>query len=216
MNLHDETGNLVNFCVPLEGSDEEKRAIAIEVIDKSVEMGAELNEVVEGVSQHQLTEEDPSIWGLVGVDYSLETCFYDVRNSYGNLAKSLTIEEFRDYYDKWKSGQHSIDLLFMDKLKNGDDLKDQIFEDLINPKEDKQSLDYEKLQQLFSTLSSIYNDNTSTWEQKHNKVFGDTLASDICKAGNMKIPPVVSTNHVELSSFYEAVKAKLNYLKYYY
>ena len=204
MNLHDENGNLVNFCVPLEGSDEEKRAVAIEVIDKAVEMGSDL---FEGVYDHHNKTKATFIssdWDYIGVDSFGRTLFVDApdeRVEYGNSVQFLSIVQFRNYYNKWK---------------NGDDLKDQTFSDFINPEENKQSLDYEKFQQLFSILSSIYNDNTSTWEQKHNKVFGDTLASDICNVGNMKIPPVVSTNHIELSAFYEAVKAKLNYLKYYY
>ena len=104
MNLHDENGKLVNFCVPLTGSDEEKRAIAIEVIDKSVEIGAELFNGVRGI--HESSEKrDPTIWGFVGVNASAGTWFADMRSSFDESAKTLSLNEFRAYYDKWKSEQ---------------------------------------------------------------------------------------------------------------
>jgi len=107
MNLHDENGKLVNFCVPLTGSDEEKRAIAIEVIDKSVEMGAVLHDGVEFTNNHARFNMKPSQWRFVGVDSdgSFETRFRDKVERYGPRTKQLTLNEFRDYYDEWKSEQ---------------------------------------------------------------------------------------------------------------
>lgn len=106
MNLHDENGNLVNFCVPLEGSDKEKRAVAIEVVSKSIDMGAYLNHAIaleiDGESTAMANQikyigckNAGTFVGELSIDFAFGTTKVEIG----------TIGKFRAYYDKWKSEQ---------------------------------------------------------------------------------------------------------------
>ena len=84
------------FYVALTGTDEEKRAIAIEVIDKAVEAGAEL---MEGVSYHHdgCRVMTPSVWGYVGVQAN-KTYIEGHAEQCGPTATKLTLQQFREVF----------------------------------------------------------------------------------------------------------------------
>lgn len=74
---------------------------------------------------------------------------------------------------------------------------------------------FKQFEELFHQLHLICYADT-TWEQKHNDVFSQPLAKQICEVGLMTIPDIQSTNKVEVESFYRAVYHKYHYLKEYY
>lgn len=85
------------FYVRLTGTDEEKRATAIEVIDRAVAAGAELRDGVYDVHDSMLKLSAPN-WRYVGVGYASKTMFYDTRDSFGHNATELTLQQMRDVF----------------------------------------------------------------------------------------------------------------------
>ena len=88
------------FFVALTGTDEEKRAIAIEVIDKAVEAGAKLMEGVDGYHRDS-NQYVPEYWDYIGVK-NKETFFYDDVYTYGSAATKLTLQQFREVFGETK------------------------------------------------------------------------------------------------------------------